>query len=76
VDRRDILKASVVAPVAVLIERAPAEPADDAPQWVVEKYLELPLHPGDEITGLANYHDELFATTRWGELFRISMRGF
>ena len=77
-NRRDVLRNAAAAPLVVLpfaaARAAQPEPgsADPFAGWQAEKFIELPLRPGDEITGLVVHRDELWAATRYGELYRVS----
>lgn len=76
-NRRDVLKNVAMTPLAagVAVVSTPAEAKPKEPDflnWKVEKFIELPLRPGDEITGLTTYRDEIFATSRYGEVYRLS----
>jgi hypothetical protein len=58
------------APVVPHVPPWPAPPAPE-PGFVAEKYVELPLRPGDEIVAMTVFRDELWAASKYGELFRL-----
>lgn len=73
-DRRSILKAIAAAPAVVAIKTEATvnpETMDKEDSWTACKFIELPLQPGDEIIGLTNFQGELWAATRFGEVYRI-----
>jgi hypothetical protein len=72
VNRRDVLRNASLAPLGVLpLTPAWPEPPAYEPDFVAEKYVELPLRPGDEIVAMTVFRDELWAASKYGELFRL-----
>lgn len=73
-DRRSILKAVAAAPAIVAVKYEATANPETMPQedsWTASKFIELPLQPGDEIIGLTSFQGELWAATRFGEVYRI-----
>lgn len=46
------------------------------PEFTVQKYIELPLRPGDEIVAMTTFRDELIVATKRGEIFRLQPTDF
>ena len=74
-NRRDILRNAASAPLVVLPIAAASAAQDHAgdpfASWQAEKFIELPMRPGDEIVGLTVHRGELWAATKRGEMYRI-----
>lgn len=71
-NRRNVIKLAGAGGLAgfVSVGLANDEP-NELPDYTASKYLELPLHAGDEITGITTFRDEIIVATKYGELFRL-----
>lgn len=69
-DRRELLQEFAAFGLVPAVQAAPAVERFEGIR--AECIVQLPLHPGDSIVALTQFRDEIWAATRFGELYRVS----